>query len=67
MRSILSPAMLDLLAIFIGALDSLPKFARTMLSAGVFAGLLCYIATRLPAGHPAVNVAAYRKATLMAL
>ena len=59
-------SMLDLLAIVIGALDSLPNFGRTMLSASAFAGLLCYIATRLPADQAAVSVS-YRKATLLAL
>ena len=58
--------MLDIFAIFIGALDSLPNFGRTMLSAAGFAALLCYTATRLPPDHVAVGVA-YRKATLLAL
>ena len=58
--------MLDSVAIVIGVLDSLPNFGRTMLSAGAFAALLCYIATRLPSGHPAVSVS-YRKTTLLAL
>ncbi|MCZ6643984.1 MAG: hypothetical protein O7F71_20600, partial [Gammaproteobacteria bacterium] len=66
MRSILLSVMLDLVAIAIGALDSLPNFGRTMLSAGAFAVLLCYVAARLPSDHATASIA-YRKAALLSL
>ncbi len=58
--------MFDTLVLSVSLLDSLPNVVRAMLSAGVFAGLVCFIGTRLAPGGPAVAIS-FRKTALTAL